>query len=86
MARANIRQIEAFNAVMKSGSVTGAAVTLFLGQPAVTQLLKAVDDACGFALFERRSGRSWATRGAPALRETESLEVLAEPVVTTIWV
>jgi len=75
MARSNIRQIEAFNAVMKAGSVTGAAATLYVSQPAVTRLLKAFEDACGFPLFERRPGRLTPTAEARQLfTETESLE------------
>lgn len=57
MARANIRQIEAFNAVMKSGSVTLAAKSLFISQPAVTKLIKSFEDSCGFPLFNRASSR-----------------------------
>lgn len=57
MARANIRQIEAFNAVMKSGSVTRAADSLFISQPAVTKLIKSFEDSCGFPLFNRTSSR-----------------------------
>lgn len=57
MARANIRQIEAFNAVMKSGTVTLAAKSLFISQPAVTKLIKSFEDSCGFPLFNRVSSR-----------------------------
>lgn len=57
MARANIRQIEAFNAVMKYGSVTLAAKSLFISQPAVTKLIKSFEDSCGFPLFNRVSSR-----------------------------
>ncbi|MCF3935210.1 LysR substrate-binding domain-containing protein [Acuticoccus sp. M5D2P5] len=75
MARANIRQIEAFNAVMKVGSVTGAAATLYVSQPAVTRLLKAFEESCGFPLFERRPGRLTPTREARQLfTETATLE------------
>ncbi|WP_170134977.1 LysR substrate-binding domain-containing protein [Acuticoccus kandeliae] len=76
MAKANIRQIEAFNAVMKVGSVTGAAAALFVSQPAVTRLLQAFEEACGFPLFERRPGRLTPTPEARQLfTETETLEV-----------
>ncbi|WP_321340306.1 LysR substrate-binding domain-containing protein [Breoghania sp.] len=57
MARANIRQIEAFNAVMQAGSVTQAAEALFVSQPAVTKLVQAFEKSCGFKLFQRSQGR-----------------------------
>lgn len=67
MAKANIRQIEAFNAVMKSGSVTKAAETLFVSQPAVTKLLKYFEESCGFSLFSRTTGRLVPTPEAKQL-------------------
>jgi DNA-binding transcriptional LysR family regulator len=50
----NIRQIEAFRAVMETGSVTRAAEQLYVSQPAVSKLLRALSDRCGFPLFVRR--------------------------------
>ena len=74
MARANMRQIEAFNAVMKGGSVTKAASELFISQPAVSKLVQAFEEYCGFALFSRTSGRLIATKEARRLHlETEKL-------------
>lgn len=52
-----IRQIEAFRAVMETGSVTRAAEQLHVSQPAVSKLLRALADHCGFALFLRRGSR-----------------------------
>lgn len=75
MARANIRQIEAFNAVMKSGSVTRAAEALFISQPAVSKLVAAFEDSCGFKLFNRSSGRLVPSPEARQLFiETQKLE------------
>lgn len=72
--RANIRQIEAFNAVMRTGSVTEAAAALHVSQPAVSKLLRAFEEGCGFALFERRAGRLSPTGDARRLHaETERL-------------
>ena len=75
MARPNIRQIEAFNAVMKAGSITKAAETLFISQPAVSKLIRSFQDSCGFKLFTRGSGRIWPTTEAKRLfLETDKLQ------------
>ena len=75
MARASIRHIDAFNAVMKGGSVTKAAEALFVSQPAVSKLLAAFEDHCGFRLFNRTTGRLVPTPEARQLfAETSKLE------------
>ncbi|CAM3148072.1 regulatory helix-turn-helix protein, lysR family [Paracoccus aminovorans] len=51
------RQIEAFRAIIESGSVTAAAELLFLTQPSVSRLLADLEAELGFALFAR-IGRS----------------------------
>ncbi|MBS7700607.1 MULTISPECIES: LysR substrate-binding domain-containing protein [unclassified Chelatococcus] len=53
----NIRQIEAFRAVMKSGSASRAAEALGITQPAVSRLVSELEKAIGFALFDRTRGR-----------------------------
>lgn len=74
MVRPNIRQIEAFNAVMQGGSVTKAAETLFVSQPAVSKLIQAFEQSCGFSLFTRGQGRLLPTAEARRLfSETEKL-------------
>jgi DNA-binding transcriptional LysR family regulator len=50
----NIRQLEAFRAVMLTRSVTKAGGLMHISQPAVSQLLKQFEDSCGYALFERK--------------------------------
>ncbi len=55
--RLNHRQLEAFRAVIESGSVTGAAERLFITQPAVSRLIQDLEAAVGFKLFHRRHGR-----------------------------
>lgn len=52
----NQRQLEAFRAVMLTGSVTGAAERLYLSQPAVSRLISDLERAVGFKLFERVKG------------------------------
>ena len=63
----NLRQIEAFQAVMKTGSVTEAAKLLFITQPAVSRLISDLEYKCGMRLFERSPNRLTATSEAQAL-------------------
>lgn len=51
-----IRQLEIFNAVVKSGQVTKAAQSLFISQSAVSLALHEMENQLGGALFDR-SGR-----------------------------
>ena len=50
----NYRQIEAFEAVMKTGSMTLAGKLLFITQPAVSRLIIELEQELGFKLFERK--------------------------------
>jgi len=52
----NLRQLEAFRAVMLSGSVTQAAQSLHVSQPAVSKLLADLEHQLGFRLFIRTRG------------------------------
>ncbi|POR52316.1 LysR family transcriptional regulator [Paraburkholderia eburnea] len=63
----SIRQVEAFRALMQVRTVTRAAHTLGVSQPAVSRLLADFESSVGFALFERRQGRLWPTAQAHAL-------------------
>lgn len=53
----NLRQLEVFHAIMKAGSVTGAARALSVSQPAVSNVLKYAEQQLRFPLFERKGGR-----------------------------
>ncbi len=63
----NFKQLEAFQAVMLSGSTTAAARRLGLSQSAVSRLLGQFEDSLGVVLFERKGGRLIATREAESL-------------------
>ncbi|MBP2296801.1 LysR substrate-binding domain-containing protein [Azospirillum rugosum] len=63
----NVRQIEAFQAVMATGSVTRAGERLSISQPAVSQLIAQLERSCGFPLFHRQGGKITPTREAEAL-------------------
>jgi len=55
------RQLEVFTALMRAGSVTGAARFLNISQPALSQILLHMEDDLGFALFTREKGRLMPT-------------------------
>lgn len=66
-AQMKVRQLEAFQEVVMSGSVTRAAERMNISQPAVSQLLGQLERFCGFKLFDRRGGKIVPTREAEAL-------------------
>lgn len=51
------RQLEAFHAVMKAGTVTGAAEILSISQPGVSNLLAQLEAGGGIKFFDRVHGR-----------------------------
>ncbi|PSW13259.1 LysR family transcriptional regulator [Photobacterium rosenbergii] len=70
----NLRQIEIFYAVMKSGSVSGAAKLLHVSQPNVTRVLAHTELQLGFPLFHRNKGRLIPSKQAEViLPEAEKL-------------
>ncbi|ACD20847.1 LysR substrate-binding domain-containing protein [Paraburkholderia phytofirmans] len=58
----NLRQVEAFKAVIERGTVSAAADALFVSQPAVSKLLANLEDDCDLKLFERVRGKLAPTR------------------------
>ena len=69
MKNFNLRQLEAFRAVMLGKTITRAAELLFISQPAVTRLINDLESKIGFALFERRKKRLYPTPEAHAFYE-----------------
>lgn len=65
----NFRQIEAFRAVMQTGTTTAAATLLHTTQPSVSRLLSQMAAAAGLKLFESERGRLKPTREAKDLFE-----------------
>jgi len=63
----NVRQMEVFYAIMRVGSVTGAARLLNISQPAVSATLRHCESSLGMRLFERAGGRLRPTPEALAL-------------------
>ena len=63
------KYIEAFSEVISSGSVSAAAKNLGVSQPAVSQLIKKLENAVGVPLFIRRNGLIFPTARADSLRD-----------------
>jgi len=71
----DLRQLEAFAAVMSVGSVTGAGQVLGRSQPAVTRLIRDLEQDLGCLLFERNG---------PKLTPTDKAFLLQAEVETTL--
>ena len=70
------RHLEVFHAVVRSGSVTAAALVLHTSQPTVSRELARLEQQLGFALFDRASGRLRPTaRGLALYDEVERSQV-----------
>lgn len=65
----NLRQVEAFRAVMLTGQMTTAAELMLVTQPAVSRLIKDFEHATGLELFERRGNQIIPTREAATLMQ-----------------
>lgn len=63
----NLSLLEAFSAVMKTGSTTQAATLLGISQPAISRSLKRLEDTTKLKLFERAGPRLSATPEAQLL-------------------
>lgn len=84
----NARQLEVFRAVMRNRSLTAAAESLNVSQPAVSKLLRHFETQIGYTLFERFGGRLVPTAEAQLLyrdadrifREIEVLKGLSDRI------
>ncbi len=60
----NLRQVEVFNAIMSTGSISDAARLLHVSVPAVSRVMSHTESRLGFPLFERVKGRLYPTAEA----------------------
>jgi len=63
----NLRHLEVFRAIMRQGSLTAAAESLNVSQPAVSKVLRHFETQIGYRLFERVGGRLAPTAEAHLL-------------------
>jgi len=61
------RQLQAFHAIIETGTVTGAATQLGISQPGISNLLSQLERQSRLKLFERVKGRLIATAEAHVL-------------------
>ena len=64
-----LRQIDAFRAVMLTGTATEAAQVLGISQPAISRLVSDLEQEIGFKLFDRVGRRVVPTAEAQILIE-----------------
>ena len=67
LAAMNLRQLEAFQAIMTSGSTIAAGERLGLSQSAISRMLAQLEEDLGLRLFARQKGRLVPTPEAEAL-------------------
>ncbi|OZI62695.1 LysR family transcriptional regulator [Bordetella genomosp. 11] len=65
-----VRQIEAFRAVMREGSMVRAGAAMAITQPAVSYLIGSLETTVGFPLFSRQGGKLSPT--------PEAIQLMAE--------
>lgn len=81
----NLRQLEIMRAVIHAGTTVGAASTLHMSQPAVSNAIKAMELSLGFALFDRVHNRLVPTREATLLlHQAEPMFTIQEMVEQTV--
>ena len=63
----DLRHLEVFNAVMRTGTTVGAAHLLCASQPSVSNTIRHLEDMLGFDLFDRVKGKLVPTEEAKML-------------------
>ena len=81
----NIRHLQAVAAIVEAGSISAAARSVNLTQPAITQGIAKLEAQIGTSLFERRPGGMSPTEAAYVLvpRVVAALRLIASPRVTS---
>jgi len=74
----NLKSLECFRATVDQGTASAAAKHLRLTQPAVSRLLRVLEEAAGFELFYRRKGRLIATD--EALRFYKEVDIALDSI------
>jgi DNA-binding transcriptional LysR family regulator len=67
--RLTLRQVEAFKAVIESGTISGAAQMVHISQPAMSKLIAHFEADTGLKLFDRLKGRLAPTESGMQLYE-----------------
>ena len=83
----NTRDLEAFLAVVETGSIVGASARLHLTQPGVSRRVQSLEDQLGIALLDRQSkplkptaaGRETYAQGRRMLRVLDDLKTGLSP-------
>ena len=73
------RQLQAFHAIVETGTVTRAAEQLGISQPGISNLLAQLERETRFKLFERSKGRLIPTPEAGAAQLAEIRAARVEP-------
>lgn len=74
LMRLRYRQLQAFHAIVETGTVTGAAEALGISQPGISNLLAELERQTGLNLFERLHGRLVPTPEAELMhREVDTV-------------
>jgi DNA-binding transcriptional LysR family regulator len=80
----NLRGLESFREIMRTGSATAAARQLDLSQPAVSRLIAQLESELGFKVFDRVKGRLIPTQQGQLLYEEVDLAFLGLERVQTV--